>query len=579
MIPPRRFPPALAIPAATSLTLIAGTLQGLLKSHAPGAIWLLFYPAVYLSSWLGGLIAGVTSAVVSIAIVWLWMLPGALTLPVALLATAVFACVCGLICYSHERGRRSEQRLRILFARSADAIIVADMFGCCRAINPSACVLLGYPRANLIGQSIFGFVAPQDSDRVKQALDLARQGGIDRLDIHIVNALAESIPVELSTNALSGDEWLINIRDSRPRKEAEESLLQVRAELYEAQRLAQIGNWQWDMTSDQMKWSPELFRIYRWDPAKAPPSIDELEVFYAAQSRESRKTAMQEVMTSGKPYTAEREIVFPDGMRRWILVTNEGIRGPDGKITKLRGTAQDVTDRKRMELQLIDSQSELREIAAHRELEREEERKAIAREIHDELGQLLAAMRMNAVQIQAHCSPAPAARVHLDDLSKLVQRMFEVVRSLATSLRPAALDLGLVSALEWLVEDFSIRWEIPCKLQILGDEPDLRDALSTAVFRVVQESLTNAAKHAQAHQIDIQLSFEAQLVRVSIRDDGCGFIPEQTNRPGHFGLIGMRERILSLQGHIDIKTAPGQGTQVAFEVPINDSHTLTLQKT
>ncbi|HET6789140.1 MAG TPA: sensor histidine kinase, partial [Aquabacterium sp.] len=188
---------------------------------------------------------------------------------------------------------------------------------------------------------------------------------------------------------------------------------------------------------------------------------------------------------------------------------------------------------------------------------------------HDELGQLLAAMRMDVSQMRPHCSEGHPAHPLLVDLNMLVERTFEVVRSLATSLRPTALDLGLVDALEWLVEDFSLRWDIPCALQLQGEPYELDDMQSTAIFRVVQESLTNIAKHARASQVHIDLRFEPTQVSVSIHDNGQGFEPSQVAKLGRFGLLGMRERILALQGSIQIQSQPGQGAHIAIEVPIN----------
>ncbi|HET8693226.1 MAG TPA: PAS domain S-box protein [Aquabacterium sp.] len=557
----------IGIALALSLTLLAAVTDWLFRGQVPGLMWLLFYPAVYISSWRGGVYAGISSAVASVALLWLWLTPGSTNMPGGTIATGVFALMSGLICYGHERARRSEHRLRILFVKSADAIIVADLYGHVRTVNPAACLLLGQPRAKLLGQSMFDLAMPQDTERLRQALDVVRRGGVDRLEIRLAHALGNAIPVELSTNALAGDEWLINLRDIRPRKEAEESLLQIRAELYEAQRLGQIGSWQWDCDANVLTWSPELFRIYQYDPTLPPPSMSELEKRYVPSSRQARDEALQDVLTTGRPYSAERELCLPDGQRHWVSITTEGIRSPDGRIHKLRGTAQDITERKHIELQLLESRKELREMAAHRDREREEERKAIAREIHDELGQLLTAMRMDVSHLQKACGEQEGVQPILMDLRKLVERMFEVMRSLATSLRPSALDLGLLTALEWLVEDFSLRWELPCHLKVEGEERQLDDSLSTAVFRVVQESLTNVAKHAQARQVSVTLRFDTDAVAVQIHDDGQGFDPSRPIEAGHFGLLGMRERVLSLQGRIDVVSAPGRGTHIDFRVP------------
>ncbi|MGE5452098.1 MAG: PAS domain S-box protein [Acidobacteriota bacterium] len=567
MIHPRPIPPWVAVAGATLLSVMACVLQWLIWPYVPTLLWMLFYPTVYICSWLGGLYGGFTAIAVGVILAWSVFVPTIAAPQKAWIPTSVFLATGTLFCWGHERMRQMDRRLQVMFAKSNDGIILADLQGRCQAANEATCELLRYSRAELTGLSVFDLVLPEDQARLRQSLDKIRQGAVDRLELTWAARNGEHVPVEVHTNVLPDDQWLINLRDIRQRKASEESLLRMRAELYEAQRLGKIGSWKWNRVTDEMSWSPELYRIYGLDPSKPVPSVQELEAMYTPASRQARSIALEQAMLTGHPYEAERELVMPNGEHRWLFVTIEGLRDPDGTIGNLRGTAQDITDRKQVELALLQSRRELRDVAAHREQEREQERKAIAREIHDELGQLLAAMRMDVSQLRAHCSEGHPAHPVLTDLNRLVERTFEVVRSLATSLRPAALDLGLVVALEWLVEDFSLRWDVPCELHLEGEPFDLDDMRATAIFRVIQESLTNVAKHARASHVRVALTFEPHQVSVSIRDDGCGFDVAQASARGRFGLLGMRERILALQGHIDVRSTPGKGTEIAMAVP------------
>ena len=568
MTPPSRPSFPMAIAGAALLTLLSCGLQWLLWPYLPTALWLLFYPTVYISSWKGGWPAGATATVLSVILVWLIFIPARVPLHGGLMATGVFVFMSTVFCIGHERSRRAASHLQILFAQSADALIVAGLDGRCRSVNQAACDLLGYTRAQLLGLSFFDLVPPEDEARMRRALATIRQGKVDRLELSLRHQKGAVIPVELSTNALPQDACLISIRDISPRRAADESLLQMRAELYEAQRLGKIGSWKWNRLTNEATWSPELYRIYQLDPSKPPPPVSELEQMYSPESRQARHIALAEAFLTGAPYEAERELILQDGQRLWLYITAEGVRDAHGVINELRGTAQDITERTRVELALIESRKELRDMAAHREQERERERKAIAQEIHDELGQLLAAMRMDVSQLRKHCPDVSTAKPALDDLNRLVERTFEVVRSLATSLRPSALDMGLGIALEWLVEDFSVRWEIPCEFALHGEECTLDDMRATAIFRVVQESLTNIAKHAQATQVQVTLQFDPDEVSVSVQDNGLGFEPAKVSRRGHFGLLGMRERVLALHGQIELDSAPGEGTRIAIHVPI-----------
>jgi signal transduction histidine kinase len=156
----------------------------------------------------------------------------------------------------------------------------------------------------------------------------------------------------------------------------------------------------------------------------------------------------------------------------------------------------------------------------------------------------------------------------------MLEATVAATRRIAADLRPLMLDdLGLLPALEWLVESFTERTDIPCALAVDGGELDLPDMQATAVFRAVQESLTNVARHAQASRVDVAIEHGETQVTVRVRDDGVGFSPEASRKPESFGLLGLRERAALLGGEAMVTSAPGRGTRVEMRFPVTQQGT------
>lgn len=560
---PLRTALAVVIPLALAITV-----QSLLWSILPPVSWLFFYPAVFASSWFGGLRAGLITSLLSTFAVWELFVKHNIPVTHNLIPMAVFLVMSGLFSVGHERMRRTKQRLRLLFDQSSDALFVADLDGRYTDVNQSACRMLGYPREELIGKRILDLIPPSDADRLMQARERQLQGESEFSEWTFQRKDGSQFVGEVNAKMIPGGMWQASVRDVSAQRAAREKLRHTQEALLEAQRLGKIGSWEWNLASNALEWSPELFHIYGIDPSLPPPSPDELDKFYAPDSLRERKAALAQAIQSGQPYTAERQIVRADGSRRWVFATVESLRDDNGTIVKLLGTAQDVTERKQFEVELLRSRRQLREIARHREIELERERKHIAREIHDELGQLLTALKMDLALLDMRCEAPAEAKHTLADMRSLVERTFEVVRSVSSSLRPGVLDLGLVPALEWLVENFSLRWGTPCLLTVEGVEPPLNDMQSTAIFRVVQESLTNVSRHAEASKVNVRLHYAEDLVRLTVQDNGKGFDPHTRSRQGSFGLLGMRERVLALRGRFSIASG-SQGTSITIDVPLS----------
>ncbi|MBI3147821.1 MAG: response regulator [Betaproteobacteria bacterium] len=219
------------------------------------------------------------------------------------------------------------------------------------------------------------------------------------------------------------------------------------------------------------------------------------------------------------------------------------------------------------EAKLHESQSRLRELAEFLQTVREEERARIARELHDELGQSLTALRIDLNWLRSRCADlGPQVGDRLAAALGLVERTVEAVRRLSEDLRPRMLDdLGLAAAVEHHVTRFSERTGIPGSLAMNREEFEIDGRTATAIFRVVQEALTNVARHAVASRVAVRIDESDADIRLTVQDDGCGFVESPAKKT--FGLLGMRERIKMLGGQLEIESRPGQGTRIEARVP------------
>ncbi|KTB70155.1 ABC transporter substrate-binding protein [Pseudomonas viridiflava ICMP 13104] len=222
----------------------------------------------------------------------------------------------------------------------------------------------------------------------------------------------------------------------------------------------------------------------------------------------------------------------------------------------------DVSERRR-------AHDQLRELSAHLESVREEEKARIAREVHDELGQMLTVLKLETSMCElAYADLDSGLSERLDSMKRLIAQLFQLVRDVATALRPPILDAGIASAIEWQARRFEARTQIPCLVQVPDNLPTLSDAKATGMFRILQEALTNVMRHAQAHTVEISLTLQDDTLCMTIADDGQGFVVE-SGRALSFGLVGMRERVLMLGGRLELDSEVGEGTTLRAYIPMD----------
>ena len=231
----------------------------------------------------------------------------------------------------------------------------------------------------------------------------------------------------------------------------------------------------------------------------------------------------------------------------------------------------DITEHKQAEEELRQSHEQLRSLSAYIESARETERTSIAREVHDELGQALTALNMDLSWMSKRL---PGEQEELikktGEMSRLISTTIQTVKRISTELRPGVLDdLGLVAAIEWQAQEFQERTRIKCEFTADGEDVNLDRDLATVIFRILQEALTNVARHAKATRVEVSLKKgDGQLV-LQVRDNGKGITEKQVANPKSFGLIGMRERVHSWNGSVKIDGILGKGTIVTIKIPLN----------
>jgi len=232
----------------------------------------------------------------------------------------------------------------------------------------------------------------------------------------------------------------------------------------------------------------------------------------------------------------------------------------------------DVTERKEAETELRRSLDQLRALTARVQNAREEERRWVAREIHDELGQALTAIKIDLSSLVHDFPPEVQQAKRIESISNLVDQTIKSVRRISTELRPGILDdVGLIAAVEWAAEEFEARTGTRCQLLLPENDSGIDPDRATAIFRILQETLTNVARHAHAACVHVRLLKECRSVILEVRDDGRGATEEQLSASGSLGIRGMRERALLLGGELAIHGIPSQGTTVLVRIPLVES--------
>jgi len=359
------------------------------------------------------------------------------------------------------------------------------------------------------------------------------------------------------------------------RKRVEQALRERQASLAEAQRIAHLGNWDWNIQTNELRWSDEIYRIFGLTPKGFGATYEAFLASVHPDDRETVRKAVEDALYEEKPYSMDHRIVLPDGTER-IVQEQAGITfDNEGKPIRMIGTVQDITERKRAEQVLGESEAELRHLSARLLRVQEAERETISRELHDSIGQSLAAIKfgvencLNRIREVADRETVKS----LEALVSMVRRASEEVRKIHTDLRPSLLDdLGIMATISWFCREFQELYSgVRVEQRIDIEETQVVDSLKIVIFRLLQEALNNVAKYGKGDTVRVSLKEIGGHIELAVQDNGRGFDVDQVRSAktlkGGFGLTSMKERTELSGGSFSIESAPGAGTLVRASWP------------
>jgi PAS domain S-box-containing protein len=485
---------------------------------------------------------------------------------------------------AEEELKASEIKYRSFFENSMDAILLTDPTGKIYSANSAACEMLCRTEEEIIEAGRSGVFDLSDP-RLPILLEERQRKGKVRGELTMVRKDGTKFPAELSSALFIVHESNVRtsmiIRDITERREAEEELKNTHQQYRQA--LTQVKAVPYQRYYHENKYSfigEDIFKYTGYSAKEFRPSLwNDLRkdaIMLGECSGLTIEEAGKELRKGKKTeWLADYKIKTRSGEIKWLNDTAVQIKDQNGKIIGSLGVLQDITERKRIEEEIKNSREELRNLTSYLQTVREEERAAIAREIHDELGQVLTSLKMNLVLMQREISSSKTKIMtvevanEISTMTKIIDASVIRLRNLITRLRPEILDkLGLVPALKWYTKEINDSTKIKINFKSSIKVLQLKKEAEISVFRILQESLTNIVKHSQATKVNVTLEKKRNELTMKIEDNGIGFDQLQHADQKTFGLIGMKERARLIDAEFNVSSKPGKGTQIKLTVKL-----------
>ncbi|MBL0182255.1 MAG: PAS domain S-box protein [Chitinophagaceae bacterium] len=465
----------------------------------------------------------------------------------------------------------SERRYQTLAEVSPVGIFHTDEHGNTTYVNPRWCQISGLTYEQAMGDGWFNAVHEEDKDRVRKGWEEAtKKRDISISEYRFVRpngsiawVIGQAIPERDSEGRIVG--YVGTTTDITERKKAEAEIAKsekrFRNTMDKMLEGVQIYDYDWnclyvnDAVTKQGPYSKE--QIQALTLQENYPGIESTELFKIFEQCKADKLSRH----------IEYEFTFPSGSKSWFELSIQP--NPEGLFI----LSVDISERKKAQEVMEETSEQLRQLTAHLLNVREEERKRIGREIHDELGQQLTAIKMDVAWIDKKTAPENEAfKTKLKNVITLLDGGNQSIRRILNELRPVILDdYGLLEALKWQGQQFTKNTGIPISFKTTETQIKIAEEIATCVFRVFQEALTNITRYAKAGKVVISLDIDEDNVLMNIEDDGNGFDPELTKTKKSFGILGMKERVVSLNGNFDLVTAPGSGTKIRISLPLKEN--------
>jgi len=492
---------------------------------------------------------------------------------------------------------------------SPDGIIVSRN-GQMVFVNPAAVRLFGASSAEeVLGHSPLSFFPAERHEAICQRVATLSSGGaVSPAEETIIGLNGRRTEVEITGTAL-GDPvdgmMQVIIREIGERKLAEQAVRDSEERLSLAFQGAQEGVWDWSLETGAVVYSAHWKRMLGYSDEEIEPHVSAWERLLHPEDRAAAQEVIDGVLRGERDYTVEFRLRHKDGHYVHMLSRGFPVRR-NGFVERIVGTHFDLTERKRTEDALRRAQEELEqrvrertaelaqanvalreEIGERRRAEQartelltrlvfaqEDERKRIAREMHDQFGEQLTSLGLGIRQLKEACASDNGLQVQIETLERVAHQLDRDVDQLVWELRPTALDdLGLGAALDNYAQDWSQRTGVRADVHTAGlSVARLSSQIETTMYRIAQEALNNVAKHARAENVGIILERRGDQVSLIIEDDGVGIEATQTGPSSHgFGLLGMQERAALVGANLQIESAPGGGTTIIVRVQVSET--------
>ncbi|MFC2172687.1 PAS domain S-box protein [Acidobacteriota bacterium] len=460
----------------------------------------------------------------------------------------------------------NEEQFRKIHDHISDGVVIV-IDGKNHWVNKAMERVTGYTREELVGQGPGFLVGVEELPELEKRMK-ARMAGDEvasRYETKIIRKDGTSALITVRARRMVFNKRLVTsliVRDISEVSRAREDLESTERRFTTLVENAPVGVYSTDVDGNFLYANNALVRILDCESHKEVMASN-VKDFY--KNLEDRERLIQLVRTEGRVKAFELDIISRTGADKHVLLS----AGLDDRI--LSGMLVDLTRRMRVEADLKKSREELRNLSIHQEQIREAERTRIARELHDQLGQVLTGLKFHLSWVYESLESQPQeASKKLESMLELIDGTIHTVRRICSELRPGVLDeIGLTAAIEWQAEQFEDQTGIRCETVIEPAHDELDRDLSTALFRILQEALTNIARHANASAASVSLTETDDQIVLSIKDDGKGIREESIISQESYGLIGMRERAHSWGGAVRIMGLPGQGTTVTVSLPFH----------
>jgi len=472
--------------------------------------------------------------------------------------------------------RESEQRFGVLVESVRDhAIIRLDPSGRVVSWNAAAQHINGYAATEIIGRSVACFYTPEDTAAGKPAENLreaAERGRCEAQAWYVRNdgsrfwADVVISPVRDEHGALVGFAQVT--RDLTERRRADEALREREALLGAMFDQAAVGIALADFDARFVRTNRVFQRMLGYSDEELR-SLSYADITYAEDLPRNRELMTELAEGKRRAFTLEKRYCHKDGTPIWAQVTVSALPSAQGAPRLFVSVIEDITERRRAQQQLHGHREQLRDLTVRLEAAREAERTRIAREIHDELGQALTALKIDLTWLRRRMpQPAPELAGKVDGMEAILDDTAGAIQRIATELRPGVLDeLGLQAAIQWQAREFETRTGIACRVEVPAEQPTVDATRATAAFRIFQEALTNVARHAGATRVLVRFTLSAQALALSVEDNGRGISKGALADSRSLGLLGIRERATSLGGTVAITGERGRGTTLTLTLP------------